>query len=233
MTLDSDVVLVAEERDAPYFFLVRAAVEAWDARGGVDGPLGLPTSNPLVIEGAFRQYFQSGYMEILNSTGEIVYVEVEDLAADLPDLGSLSGKLLRQSDATAWLITDDLTRKWIPDGLTFACLVGDPEFAATDVPGYAIATIEYAGVATCRDAVGSRLRGDLFHRLVPNGRASAQGRLLPLARGFDLIEREDVDTADLEPVEVAGQRADEVAGVVARAGEQRDEAAAVFLEITQ
>ena len=101
MTLDSDVVLVAEERDAPYFFLVRAAVEAWDARGGVDGPLGLPTSNPLVIEGAFRQYFQSGYMEILNSTGEIVYVEVEDLAADLPDLGSLSGKLLRQSDATA------------------------------------------------------------------------------------------------------------------------------------
>lgn len=135
MTLDSDVVLVAEERDAPYFFLVRAAVEAWDARGGVDGPLGLPTSNPLVIEGAFRQYFQSGYMEILNSTGEIVYVEVEDLAADLPDLGSLSGKLLRQSDATAWLITDDLTRKRIPDGLTFACLVGDPEFAATASQG--------------------------------------------------------------------------------------------------
>lgn len=151
--LDGDVVLVAETRDAPYFFVLGVTVTEWNTRGGAEGPLGLPTSNPHLVNGAFRQHFQTGYLELSDTTGLQEYIEIDDPAAELPDADVMAENLLRQSDGTAWFITADLERKWIPDGLTYSCLVGDPEFAAIDVPGYALATLDYGGLASCDDAV--------------------------------------------------------------------------------
>lgn len=149
--LDSDVQLVAEEREAPYYFVLDVVNTKWEELGGIDGQLGLPRSNPYVIESGFRQDFDGGYLLLSTATPGIDFVPVDDPIESLPALDSITDRLVRHDDGTSWFVTVDGMRKWIPDGPTWSCLERGEGFAAESVPGYAIATLPYAGVASCDD----------------------------------------------------------------------------------
>lgn len=151
--LDTGVRLVAEERDAPYFFVLVPAIQFWDERGGVSGEMGRPTSNPQIIDGNVRQEFEFGWLEAFAQTGELRWTPVASPADDMPPLDHARNRIIRQADGTSWFITEGLRRKWIPDGLTFECLGGWGEVVSAETPGYAIAQLEYAGLATCDDSL--------------------------------------------------------------------------------
>ncbi|MEM9611648.1 MAG: helix-turn-helix transcriptional regulator [Actinomycetota bacterium] len=151
LELDSEVQLVAEKMLAPYFFVVAPVGEAWEREGGPAGDMGLPTSNLHVRDGRWRQEFETGWLEAENFDGSITWIAA-DSAADLPPDDVIAGRILGQLDATAWFITADLERKWIPDGLVWECLGGAAEAVALDVPGHAVAQLPYIGLATCADS---------------------------------------------------------------------------------
>lgn len=145
---DTDAVLVGETPDSPHFFLLGPARAVWEERGGAQGALGLPTSNPVVIGGALTQDFEGGYLEQLPDASVVVTM-VADPAADLPPLAELEGKIVRHPDATSWYIATDGSRYWIPDGATWDCLGGASVQAEHEIRGYAISTLPYGGPATC------------------------------------------------------------------------------------
>ena len=147
--LATDVQLVAETTEAPYFFVMPLVTAAWEARGGIDGELGRPTSNPHVRHGNWRQEFESGWLEMDGSLEEISWHAVEEPRQELPPDEVIAGRIVGQLDGTAWLVTEDLQRMWIPDGLVWECLGGSAEAVDTSTPGHAIAQLPYAGLATC------------------------------------------------------------------------------------
>lgn len=150
--LGTDVQLVAEVAEAPYFFVIPIVVEAWEANGGVVGELGLPTSNPYVRDGNWRQEFQTGYLEASPNLAEIRWKPVESPRSELPPDEEVAGRIVAQLDATSWYINGDLQRLWIPDHLVWECLGGDGNALTHNTPGYAVAQLPYGGIATCADA---------------------------------------------------------------------------------
>jgi hypothetical protein len=148
------VLLVGESADGPHFFIVKIAADLWLETGAVLGPLGLPTSNPHTREGLFTQEFRGGYADLLpDGTLEITMVTPEEARAELPDDETLRGRILRQKEATAWWVNDELERLWIPSSEVFNCLGGFDAVAegTVSVRGYAVQTLQYGGVATCED----------------------------------------------------------------------------------
>ncbi len=141
--LSTGTVLVAERADAPYFWIPAAYVPWWRNHP----ELGLPTGNPMP---STQQDFQHGVATVrFGSGGDPVARLVERPEGELPTLESIRGRLLRQADATAWLIDAEGRRQWIPDGDTWNCLGGAERRLGRDLPGYAIATLPYAGQARC------------------------------------------------------------------------------------
>ena len=141
--LSTGSVLVAERRDAPYFWIPAAYVPWWRNHP----ELGLPTGNPLPPG---SQDFQHGIATVdPGITGPPVARIVEHPEQELPTLDAIRGRILRQPDSTAWFVDVEGRRLWIPDGATWSCLGGEQRRLSRDLPGYAIATLPLAGQARC------------------------------------------------------------------------------------
>ena len=141
--LSAGTVLVAEQRDAPYFWIAGAYVEWWRQHP----ELGIPVQNPMP---SLRQEFQHGYAQIRPGATEPEFHPVADPAALLPP--NAAGHILRQPDGTAWLIVKQrgrLVRRWIPDGETWNCIGGDAVAVHPDTDGSVVAALGYAGHAHC------------------------------------------------------------------------------------
>jgi hypothetical protein len=91
--------MVAESRDAPYFWISADYVAWWRSHP----ELGLPTANPLA---SLTQDFQHGHAEVTaTSSGlsaEPRITLVDDPAAELPAPAARRRHILRQPDGTAW-----------------------------------------------------------------------------------------------------------------------------------
>jgi hypothetical protein len=141
--LSTGTVLLAERADSPYFWIPSAYVLWWRNHP----ELGLPTGNPLPSQ---HQDFQHGSVSVNNgSPGDLTARLVDRPDSELPTLDSIRGHLLRQADATAWLVDGEGRRLWVPDGETWNCLGGDAARVGLDLPGYAIATLPFGGQARC------------------------------------------------------------------------------------
>ena len=141
--LSAGTVLVAEQRDAPYFWIAGAYVPWWRHHP----ELGIPVQNPMP---SLRQDFQHGYAQIRPGATEPEFHPVADPAALLPP--NAAGHILRQPDGTAWLIVKQrgrLVRRWIPDGETWNCIGGDAVAVHPDTDGSVVAALGYAGHAHC------------------------------------------------------------------------------------
>ena len=141
--LTEGTVLVAERRDAPYFWIPGAFVPWWR-----DHPeLGIPVQNPLP---SLRQDFQHGYAQIRPGLTEPEFHPLADAGALLP--AHSAGHILRQPDGTAWFVVKRrgaLVREWIPDGETWNCLGGDAVALRPDIDGDVVVALLYAGHAHC------------------------------------------------------------------------------------
>ncbi len=141
--LTEGTVLLAERRDAPYFWIPGAYVGWWRNHP----ELGIPVQNPLP---SLRQDFQHGYAQIRPGLTDPEFHPLSDAAALLP-LRS-ADHILRQPDGTAWFVEKRrgaLVRKWIPDGETWNCLGGDGVAVHPDTDGDVVSVLPYAGHAHC------------------------------------------------------------------------------------
>ncbi|NLA37536.1 MAG: hypothetical protein GX868_17865, partial [Actinobacteria bacterium] len=153
-------VIVTPQKDAQGFWIPDQVRGVWEETGGLHGTLGAPTS-PVFSDGvSLRLEFERGYMEAPLADGvsartvwvtisaDDVTVRYVDPAGELARLGDVEGRVLRQSNGTAWYVSDGV-RRWIPDGDTWGCLQADKRILQGDVPGYAVAAIPLGDRARC------------------------------------------------------------------------------------
>ena len=157
--LDRGGYVVGRRDDTQMFWLPIHVLDLYEARGGLDGDLGFPTSNPYFVGGTLRLDFEHGYMAApLADLADLVAGEEVDSAALIDDRSSalpdvpIHERILRQASGTAWWVDADGTRHWIPDGGTWQCLGGDGVVAADALPGWAVATLPLGAPATCPGA---------------------------------------------------------------------------------
>jgi len=142
--LSTGTIMVAESIEAPYFWIPAVFVPWWHSQYP---QVGLPSGNPLPT---LRQDFQKGVVAVnLSQPGVPVFTAVDQPGRELPTTDLIVDRLLTQSDGTAWLVSTDGKRLWIPDGATWDCLGGDAKRVARDLPGYAIASLPFGGQAGC------------------------------------------------------------------------------------
>lgn len=142
--LSAGVVLVAERADAPYFWIPAVFVQWWREH---QPQIGLPTGNPMPT---FRQDFQRGFVSVRPPQAAVpVATFVDQPRAELPTMDTIRERILRQPDGTAWFVTADGKRQWIPDGHTWDCLGGDAKRVSRDLAGYAVASLPFGGQASC------------------------------------------------------------------------------------
>ena len=141
VTLSKGVVLVEGTAGAPYFWIAAPYVAWWRAHP----ELGLPTSNPMPD---LSQDFEHGRVLAIGSdTGGPKPLMSTNPGAALP--AARAGHILRQSDGTSWWIDDRDRRWWIATGGVWTCLGGASVALPDEVSGDAIATLPFAGHATC------------------------------------------------------------------------------------
>lgn len=142
--LSAGVVLVAERTDAPYFWIPAVFVQWWREH---QAQIGLPTGNPMPT---FRQDFQRGFVSVRPPQAAVpVATFVDQPRAELPTLETIRERILRQPDGTAWFVSAEGKRQWIPDGHTWDCLGGDAKRVSRDLSGYAVASLPFGGQASC------------------------------------------------------------------------------------
>jgi hypothetical protein len=146
--LSVGVLMVAERPDAPYFYVPARYVDWWRSH---KDELGLPMSNPR--QGAVaRQDTQHGYATVDRSVSAEPQLHLTPTAAaELPAAVGQGGVIITQPDDTSWWIPAAGRRQWIADLGTWSCLGGNSKTVADDVPGAAVATLAYDGIATCDD----------------------------------------------------------------------------------
>jgi hypothetical protein len=146
--LSRGVVMVAESRNAPYFWILADYVAWWRSHP----ELGLPTANPLP---SLTQEFQHGQAKVTATSAGLgpdpEVTLVGDPAAELPPPPSRRRHILREPDGTAWWIDAQDRRHWIASAEVWQCLGGEAVAFSEDVPGYAIATLPLAPHAACSD----------------------------------------------------------------------------------
>jgi hypothetical protein len=150
--LDGGGVLVGLTPDHPHYWIppVAGAYTSWTTGGGIDGPLGLPTSNPYYTADEWRQDFQGGYMSAPRDLSQpATSTEVEEAGAELESLGNLAGRVLRQAGGQAWYVDQAGIAHWIPDGDTWNCLGASDLLVPADVSGYAVWSLPVGASATC------------------------------------------------------------------------------------
>jgi hypothetical protein len=147
LELDGGMLLVAERPDAPYFAVPRRYVDWWQAN---KEQVGLPMGNPRPGEG--RQDTERGYATAnRNSDADPEMHPVPNPAAELPPEVGQGDVIISEPDGTDWWIPAADRRQWIADIGTWTCLGGNDETVSAEVPGYAVATLEYDGIAVCED----------------------------------------------------------------------------------
>jgi hypothetical protein len=144
--LSLGVVMVAESRDAPYFWIYADYVAWWRSHP----ELGLPMANPLP---SLTQDFQHGHAKVMATSAGLSpdpeITLVDDPAAELPSPAARRRHILREPDGTAWWIDARDHRHWIATTEVWKCLGGDAVAFPEDVPGYAIAVLPLAPHAAC------------------------------------------------------------------------------------
>lgn len=137
LQLERGGVIVGHDGGGPAFWVPTEGQEAW---GGPDGELGLPMTDVNYIGGILTQEYERGTLRLvaddevertLASDSEVASV----MAAISTDRPGIAGTF----DGTAWWITDDGDRRWIPSGDVWFCLGGEDVVIANDLPGWAIA----------------------------------------------------------------------------------------------
>jgi hypothetical protein len=147
VVLDSGMMLVAERDDAPYFVVPPRYAPWWQQN---KERVGLPMGNPRHGEG--RQDTELGYATAdRGSDAPPEMVPVQNPAAELPAEARQGDVIISEPDGTDWWIPADGRRQWIADIGTWTCLGGNDKTVSTEVPGYAMATLEYDGIAVCED----------------------------------------------------------------------------------
>jgi hypothetical protein len=144
--LSAGVLLVAERVDAPYFYIPARYVEWWRVN---KGQLGLPMSNP--VPGIGQQHTEHGFATVdRNVPGAEPQMHLtESGPADLPAAVGQGGVIITEADDTSWWIPTAGRRQWIADMGTWSCLGGRSKTVGEAVPGAAVATLEYDGIAMC------------------------------------------------------------------------------------
>lgn len=148
LILDSGLT-IASERPHGLYFLVHPDVDRlWRVRSD---ELGAPYSSGMTTR---RQDFAGGYVQL--DGDEVVWVAVSNAAAKraLPPPEDRREATIAQPSGIAWWV-DATDRRWsIRSEQVKACLGGQEAIVDETVPGYAVAQLEYAGVADCSLAPG-------------------------------------------------------------------------------
>ncbi len=156
--LDRGGFLVGRREDTQLFWIPPPALGVWNQRGGLNGDLGFPTSNPYLYQDELRFDFEHGYLSAPQE--EIVGVlsgePVNDVTLLTPAAAAgplagleLDGGIVRQEGGASWLVDDEGARHWIPDAATFRCNGGASAVVADEMSGWAVATLPLAEPATC------------------------------------------------------------------------------------
>ena len=137
-------LLVAEQVDAPYFSIPLRYIDWWRAN---KDHVGLPMGNPR--PGEPRQDTERGHATVTRNAPEPTMHPSPDPSAELPAQVGQGEVIISQPDGTNWWIPTAGHRQWIADRATWRCLGGAGKTVSKDVPGAAVATLEYTGIATC------------------------------------------------------------------------------------
>ncbi len=152
MKVDGEIELIGEGEDSSYYWVPKIVLDLWDEAGRSAGIHGSPAGSPRIVPEGVRQDFTNGYF--LFEGGGLDWVPVDDVSEDLPPAEELLGHIISAADGTGWLIDDELRRWWLVDIPAWACAGGSPNEIAKGLPGYAIHTLDFAGVATCPAEAG-------------------------------------------------------------------------------
>lgn len=163
LELEAGGLVVGTRPDTQGFWIPQQAMATWQASGGVDGPLGKPTSNTHFDGGRLVLEFERGYLEaalgrsspdepqtwLPISPGTIRLVEVPDPGAALEPHGDLNGRVLRQAGGQSWFVGSDGQRHWIGTIQAWGCAEADKRQIQADIPGYAVATLPMGPPVRC------------------------------------------------------------------------------------
>lgn len=151
-------MLLGRRDDSQLFWLPAQVLDAWHAHGGLDGALGLPTSNPYFVDGQVVLDFEGGYMAdemtalaalMLGAEAQsAVVLDEEARAAPLAGV-AVRGHLVRQGSGVSWWVDAEGVRHWVPDAEVWYCRGGDEAVAADELRGWAVATLALGPPARC------------------------------------------------------------------------------------
>lgn len=150
-------VVLGERDDTQSFWLPQPVLEVWEREtGGLGGTLGLPMTNPYLVDDGLRQDFAGGYLFLpVDMPSTWPELTAEGLEVHLADPAAASvvptGRtgIIRQPTGTAWWIDVAGRRRWIQDGETWSCLGGYASLLANDVSGVDVARLPVGPPATC------------------------------------------------------------------------------------
>ena len=148
LELDGEVELVSESVDGSYYWVPEIAVERWVPEGRGNSQYGNPTGSPYLTPTGLRQDYENGHFVLVGS-GQVEWTAVGDPGDVLPAPDRLVGRIIGAADGTGWLVDSELRRWWLIDPQHWFCAGGQENVLKSGLPGYAIHTLEYGGVATC------------------------------------------------------------------------------------
>lgn len=146
-------VIIGQRSDTQSFWMPSPVLDLWQRHPD----LGLPLTNPFLVDDGLRQDFERGYMflavEMPITWPELdgADLEVHHIDDAVSPLAGESGRqgIVRQPTGTAWWIDDHEHRRWIPDGDIWTCLGGHDSMLANDVPGHDLALVPLGPPASC------------------------------------------------------------------------------------
>lgn len=148
LSLDGGLTIASEDPHGLYFLVHPKVDRLWHDHVDV---LGAPFSSAMTTS---RQEFAGGYVEMTGT--KVTWMTVPDGSAKeaLPSRSERVEAIVEQSSGVRWWV-DSADRRWSirSDGVE-ECLGGQAAVVEEAVPGYAIAQLEFAGVADCSLAPG-------------------------------------------------------------------------------
>jgi hypothetical protein len=148
--------LIGDRDDTQLFWLPAQVQALWQAHP----ELGLPTSNPYLLDHMIYLDFEYGYMadhesqidEILKGAEPrtlVTDVDRETWQRGNPPRGAIVRQASLDQVEPRWWVDGDGVRHWIPDDATFDCLGGEAMVAYDHLRGYEVSSLTLGDQATC------------------------------------------------------------------------------------